>query len=150
MRQLSQTYFTKHELICHKQCIVCRMYNWMLNNFTILAGTKLCTLHCTIQWCVDTIRLELMKTEHDDERNEKSRKAGIREEYSVNRGRAQVWLWNCVSSTCWHFAQRTTRRWWITRAITAWVVTALQITGDAAYYTNGGWRVHNVVMHALL
>lgn len=28
-------------------------------------------------------------------------------------------------------------------------VTALQITGDAAYYTTGGWRVHNVVMHAL-
>lgn len=48
----------------------------------------------------------------------------------------------------------TTRRWWITTAITTRVVTysATQITGDAAYYTTnvGGWRAHNVVVHALL
>jgi len=114
----------------------------MLINFITLASTKLRTLRI-VRW-YNSCRME---TKHD-EQNEKGKK---KRECSVNRRRTQF---RNFESTRLELADAlrdvTTRRWWITRAITAWVVTALQITGDAAYYTTGGWRIHNVVVHALV
>lgn len=158
MCQLSQTRFAKHGLACrkHSDCLSYKQLD--AHQLYNTCGNKIVCVTCSIMHG-GTVQVELMETEHESDESEMRRE----EKRALARARANAGRMFCQSRTdvdpnleiaCLELADAscdvTTRRWWITRAITAWVVTALQITGDAAYYTTGGWRVHNVVVHALL